>query len=83
MAVQHNVNVSLTEENVQSPPKYTTGWKDGCAVFFYFLITIVLHAAIQECFFDVSTKIKNLNLELYLTLTHFILRPYTDYTFHQ
>lgn len=34
--------------------KYTTGWKDACAVFFYFLITIIIHAVLQEYIFDVS-----------------------------
>lgn len=36
------------------PMKYTTGWKDACAVFFSFLITIVMHAVFQDYIFDVS-----------------------------
>lgn len=47
------------------PVKFTTGWKDACAVFFYFLITIVMHAVVQEYILDVSiinyiTKTKKL-----------------------
>lgn len=43
------------------PFSYEAGWKDACAVFFYSLVCIVMHAIIQEYFLDVS-KIKTLNL---------------------
>lgn len=33
---------------------YTTGFKDLCAVFFYTLIGVVVHAVIQEYILDVS-----------------------------
>ena len=36
---------------------YTTGLKDLCAVFFYTLIGVVVHAVIQEYILDVSLKI--------------------------
>ncbi|XP_066588266.1 translocating chain-associated membrane protein 1 [Prorops nasuta] len=38
------------------PNKYTTGWKDACAVFFYFLFAIVMHAVFQEYVFDKISK---------------------------
>lgn len=56
IAIHHNVS-SLISLDGTGPPqltKYTTGWKDACAVFFYFLITIVMHAVVQEYIFDVS-----------------------------
>ncbi|XP_012265704.1 translocating chain-associated membrane protein 1 [Athalia rosae] len=56
IAVHHNVSNSLTPGEAPLPEKYTTGWKDACAVFFYFLITIVMHAVIQEYIFDKITK---------------------------
>lgn len=36
------------------PFVYEAGWKDGCAVFFYTLICIILHAILQEYVLDVS-----------------------------
>lgn len=33
---------------------YEAGWKDACAVFFYSLVCIVMHAIAQEYFLDVS-----------------------------
>ena len=33
---------------------YTSGLKDLCAVFFYTLIAVVVHAVIQEYILDVS-----------------------------
>ncbi|XP_046467635.1 translocating chain-associated membrane protein 1 [Neodiprion pinetum] len=56
IAVHHNVSASSNPGEMPSPEKYTTGWKDACAVFFYFLITIVMHAVIQEYIFDKITK---------------------------
>lgn len=37
---------------------YTTGLKDLCAVFFYTLIGVVVHAVIQEYILDVSLFLK-------------------------
>ena len=34
--------------------KYTTGPRDFAIIFFYFLISIVIHAVVQEYFLDVS-----------------------------
>lgn len=51
VALHYNMTNSTEDSTVIS--KYTTGWKDACAVFFYFLITIVLHAVLQEYIFDV------------------------------
>lgn len=36
---------------------YEAGWKDACAVFFYSLVCIVMHAILQEYFLDVSNSI--------------------------
>lgn len=52
MVIQHNVTV-------EGPPTdgttyFTSGWKDICTVFFYFLICIVVHALVQEYILDVS-----------------------------
>lgn len=54
IAIHHNV--TNTTEEPMAMVKYTTGWKDACAVFFYFLITIIMHAVLQEYIFDVSTS---------------------------
>lgn len=35
---------------------YETGWKDWCAVFFYTLICVIMHAVIQEYGVDVSQQ---------------------------
>jgi len=35
---------------------YSVGWKDSCAVFFYTLIAIVMHALIQEYILDKVTR---------------------------
>lgn len=55
IAIHHNVSTAITEDPTV-PHKYTTGWKDACAVFFYFLITIVMHAVVQEYIFDKISK---------------------------
>jgi len=60
IAIHHNV--TNTTEDPTAVVKYTTGWKDACAVFFYFLVTIVMHAVLQEYIFDVSIFIKNIRL---------------------
>jgi translocating chain-associated membrane protein 1 len=56
IAVHHNV--TSQQDTAMSEAleiiRYTYGWKDVCAVFFYFLICIVMHAIIQEYVLDVS-----------------------------
>ncbi|XP_020297643.1 translocating chain-associated membrane protein 1 [Pseudomyrmex gracilis] len=54
IALHHNV--TNTTEDPTALIKYTIGWKDTCAVFFYFLITIILHAVFQEYIFDKISK---------------------------
>ncbi|XP_029167981.1 translocating chain-associated membrane protein 1 [Nylanderia fulva] len=54
IAIHHNV--TNTTEDPTAVIKYTTGWKDACAVFFYFLITIIMHAVLQEYIFDKISK---------------------------
>ncbi|XP_076246788.1 translocating chain-associated membrane protein 1 [Calliopsis andreniformis] len=54
IAIHHSLTSDT--EDLAVPMKYTTGWKDGCAVFFYFLITIVMHAVFQEHIFDKVSK---------------------------
>lgn len=54
IAIHHNVTSMGEDPSV--PIKYTTGWKDACAVFFYFLITIIIHAVFQEYIFDKISK---------------------------
>ncbi|XP_032683750.1 translocating chain-associated membrane protein 1 [Odontomachus brunneus] len=54
VALHYNVTNSTEDPIVTT--RYTTGWKDACAVFFYFLITIVLHAVLQEYIFDKISK---------------------------
>jgi len=48
VALQHNITDVFTSEVVH----YTYGVKDLCIVFFYFLISIVMHAVIQEYLLD-------------------------------
>ncbi|XP_043284623.1 translocating chain-associated membrane protein 1 [Venturia canescens] len=52
IALHHNVSEPQDPSLPWQPPKFSTGWKDACAVFFYFLITIVMHAVIQEYVLD-------------------------------
>nr|XP_033331409.1 translocating chain-associated membrane protein 1 [Megalopta genalis] len=54
IALHHNVTSDIEEPT--APIKYATGWKDACAIFFYFLITIVIHAVFQEYVFDKISK---------------------------
>ncbi|XP_024886027.1 translocating chain-associated membrane protein 1 [Temnothorax curvispinosus] len=54
IAIHHNV--TNTTEDPTAVIKYTTGWKDACAVFFYFLIAIIMHAVLQEYIFDKISK---------------------------
>ena len=51
IVAQHNV--TQTEE-YPAEMFYTNGLRDLAAVFFYFLICIVIHAVIQEYILDVS-----------------------------
>lgn len=51
IAVQHN---ATDMETTETPMTYTYGNKDLAAVFFYSLISIVMHAIIQEYVLDVS-----------------------------
>lgn len=54
-------NVSGVEPTREAPKGetflYEAGWKDSCAVFFYSLVCIVMHAILQEYFLDVSIYI--------------------------
>lgn len=54
IAIHHNVTSDV--EDPTAPIRYTNGWKDACAVFFYFLITIVMHAVFQDYIFDKVSK---------------------------
>lgn len=56
IAVNHNVSLNQEPDAAWQPVQFSTGWKDGCAVFFYFLITIVMHAVIQEYILDKLSK---------------------------
>lgn len=56
IAIHHNVSSTSGSNDVFLPQKYTTGWKDSCAVFFYFLISIIMHAVVQEYIFDKISK---------------------------
>ncbi|XP_011691166.1 PREDICTED: translocating chain-associated membrane protein 1 [Wasmannia auropunctata] len=54
IAIHHNVTNTIEEP--MTVVKYATGWKDACAVFFYFLIIIIMHAVLQEYIFDKISK---------------------------
>lgn len=58
IALHHNVTgADPSHENPQGEPYfYTSGWKDGCAVFFYTLICIIMHAILQEYVLDKISK---------------------------
>lgn len=58
IALHHNVTgADPSHENPQGEPYfYTAGWKDGCAVFFYTLICIIMHAILQEYALDKISK---------------------------
>ncbi|CAF4792536.1 unnamed protein product [Pieris macdunnoughi] len=58
ISLHHNVSgVEPTREAPKGEPfLYESGWKDGCAVFFYSLVCIVMHAIIQEYFLDKISK---------------------------
>ncbi|KAK9299283.1 hypothetical protein QLX08_007641 [Tetragonisca angustula] len=54
IAIHHNITSDVGDP--AAPMKYTTGWKDACAVFFSLLITIVMHAVFQDYIFDKVSK---------------------------
>jgi len=62
IALHHNTT-KLDAAGVQPPTTpfddeilYTVGWKDSCAIFFYTLIGIVMHALVQEYVLDKLTR---------------------------
>lgn len=56
IALHHNASDNTETNGPWQQLKYTTGWKDNCAIFFYFLITIVMHAVVQEYILDKISK---------------------------
>jgi len=58
IAVHHNVTAVIPDGSNPVPdvPLFSYGWKDACAIFFYLLICIVMHAIIQEYILDVSIQ---------------------------
>lgn len=58
IALNHNVTGAIpTQENPRGEPfLYEPGVKDLCAVFFYTLISIILHAILQEYGLDKMSK---------------------------
>ncbi|KAL1464077.1 hypothetical protein WDU94_003759 [Cyamophila willieti] len=56
IAMQHNVNQSEANNQIDPYIKYTYGSKDICAVFFYLLLCIVTHAIVQEYVLDKIIK---------------------------
>jgi translocating chain-associated membrane protein 1 len=63
IALHHNVNSEQITGMSWAPEiiLYTYGWKDVCAVFFYFLICIMMHANIQEHVLDKISRKLNLS----------------------
>lgn len=58
IAVHHNVSSEINDSTQDVPTRYTYGWKDFGAIFFYFLIGIVMHAIVQEYVLDkISRKL--------------------------
>jgi len=61
IALHHNTTRSAAT-GVQPPTPfdeeilYTVGWKDSCAIFFYTLIGVVMHALVQEYILDKLTR---------------------------
>jgi len=58
IALHHSVEgQDPTPENPRGEPYfYEAGWKDSCAVFFYTLICIIMHAILQEYVLDKISK---------------------------
>ncbi|XP_041975418.1 translocating chain-associated membrane protein 1 [Aricia agestis] len=60
ISLHHNVSgVEPTRDGPKGEPfLYEAGWKDACAVFFYSLVCIVMHAILQEyCLDKISKKL--------------------------
>lgn len=55
IALHHSVTGAEPSAEMPSgePFLYESGWKDYCAVFFYTLICIIMHAILQEYLLDV------------------------------
>lgn len=56
ITLHHNATRNETNSPFDEEIRYTAGWKDSCAVFFYTLIAVVLHALVQEYVLDKITK---------------------------
>ncbi|XP_055684715.1 translocating chain-associated membrane protein 1 [Lutzomyia longipalpis] len=58
VTLHHNVTgEEPSQENPRGVPYfYEPGWKDSCAVFFYMLICIIMHAILQEYVLDKISK---------------------------
>lgn len=58
ISLHHNVTgVEPSRDAPKGEPFfYESGWKDVCAVFFYSLVCIVMHAILQEYFLDKISK---------------------------
>ncbi|XP_050360361.1 translocating chain-associated membrane protein 1 [Nymphalis io] len=58
ISLHHNVTgVEPSREIPRGEPfLYESGWKDACAIFFYSLVCIVMHAILQEYFLDKISK---------------------------
>ncbi|XP_065333764.1 translocating chain-associated membrane protein 1 [Cloeon dipterum] len=59
IALHHNVTSTVQDSEYGVPIdvlRYTYGVRDACAVFFYFLICIVMHAIVQEYILDKFSK---------------------------
>lgn len=58
IGVHHNVTSFPEDQDSleKTDVLYSYGWKDLCAIFFYSLICIVMHAILQEYFLDKVTK---------------------------
>ncbi|XP_026493735.1 translocating chain-associated membrane protein 1 [Vanessa tameamea] len=58
ISLHHNVTgVEPSRETPRGEPfLYETGWKDACAIFFYSLVCIVMHAILQEYLLDKISK---------------------------
>lgn len=56
ISLHHNVSGTEPTKDLPKgePFLYDAGWKDACAVFFYSLVCIVMHAILQEYLLDVS-----------------------------
>ena len=50
----HHNATPVEELTYGTEMRYTSGLKDLCAVFFYTLIAVVVHAVIQEYLLDVG-----------------------------